>query len=309
MPEQGRVAVMSFDVIGDGCGRVPAVDRPAHDAERLDRQLLRAHSLPASGQIPRRFSGVLPLQDDRRSGRAGQWVIATARLAVAISMVITIMLATTFGTLATRSMVLASAGEMPAGSARALRELRATGRPSFRTTTTVRLHRREQFTTALDRAPCGIAASRGKLHGIREVERLAPDRHQHEAQGLAASTRRPCHPSEHPPMVIRLTSEEHDAVLRAATPLAADRREAFIADVIASLHDVPEIGRGDCHRVIVDAQRAHFDPPRFADAWQTAPTIVVEPGENRSRHRGRDRCERQDCRQGAQGFNCGKIRS
>ncbi|MFL5038099.1 MAG: hypothetical protein ACJ8EC_24165 [Microvirga sp.] len=62
-----------------------------------------------------------------------------------------------------------------------------------------------------------------------------------------------------------LTSEDlAAAVLRAAAPLAPERRQPFIADVIAALQGVPEIGPGAVHRAIVAAQHQHFDPPRFA---------------------------------------------
>jgi hypothetical protein len=63
---------------------------------------------------------------------------------------------------------------------------------------------------------------------------------------------------------IRLTSEQLDAVQRAAQPLSPDRRQAFIAQVTAALQDVPVIGPGNLHRAIVAAQREHFDPPRHA---------------------------------------------
>jgi hypothetical protein len=61
------------------------------------------------------------------------------------------------------------------------------------------------------------------------------------------------------------SSEDHlAAVLRAADPLAPDRRQPFIADVIAALQGVAVIGPGTVHRAIVAAQHQHFDPPRFA---------------------------------------------
>jgi len=62
-----------------------------------------------------------------------------------------------------------------------------------------------------------------------------------------------------------LTSEDlAAAVLRAAAPLAPERRQPFIADVIAALQGVPVVGPGAVHRAIVAAQHQHFDPPRFA---------------------------------------------
>lgn len=67
-------------------------------------------------------------------------------------------------------------------------------------------------------------------------------------------------------MPIRLTSEEHAAVLLVAAPLARPDRQPFIDAVTAALADVPVIGPGVLHRAIVAAQRAHFDPPKFSDA-------------------------------------------
>jgi hypothetical protein len=60
-----------------------------------------------------------------------------------------------------------------------------------------------------------------------------------------------------------LSAEDINVVLYAAKPLTPDRREAFIADVVATLRDVPVIGPGIVHRAIVTAQRAHFDPPHL----------------------------------------------
>jgi hypothetical protein len=42
--------------------------------------------------------------------------------------------------------------------------------------------------------------------------------------------------------------------------------EAFIHQVAETLQSVPVIGPGVLHRVIADAQRQHFEPPRFATA-------------------------------------------
>jgi hypothetical protein len=69
-----------------------------------------------------------------------------------------------------------------------------------------------------------------------------------------------------PPMPITLTDDQIEAVRRAAAPLPPAHRQAFLDDVTAALADVPVIGPGIVHRAIVAAQRAHFDPPRFATA-------------------------------------------
>jgi hypothetical protein len=61
-----------------------------------------------------------------------------------------------------------------------------------------------------------------------------------------------------------LSDQQLDQILTACAPLAPDRRQGFIEQVIAALQTVPVIGDGVLHRVIVEAQRQHFDPPRFA---------------------------------------------
>ena len=58
-----------------------------------------------------------------------------------------------------------------------------------------------------------------------------------------------------------LSSEQRDAVLRAAQPLAPASRKPFIADVTAALEREPVLGPGVVHRVIAALQRVHFDPP------------------------------------------------
>jgi hypothetical protein len=67
-------------------------------------------------------------------------------------------------------------------------------------------------------------------------------------------------------MPIHLTSDQLDAVQRAAAPLARERRQAFIDQVTTALQDVPVIGPGNLHRAIAEVQRQHFDPPRFSDS-------------------------------------------
>jgi len=72
-------------------------------------------------------------------------------------------------------------------------------------------------------------------------------------------------------MPLHLTAEHRDAVLYAAQALTADRRRAFVDDVTTTLQTLPEIGPGNLHRVIVDAQRAHFDPPQGLSLTNSAP--------------------------------------
>ena len=52
-------------------------------------------------------------------------------------------------------------------------------------------------------------------------------------------------------------------------PLARDRQQAFIAEVVATLQHVPMIGEGILYRTIATVQPRHFNPPRFADALST----------------------------------------
>ena len=61
-PEPGSVAMMALDVVDDGGRCVPAVDRPAHAAQRLDREMLGAQALPAPVSVPSR-----PVRLQRRS--------------------------------------------------------------------------------------------------------------------------------------------------------------------------------------------------------------------------------------------------
>jgi hypothetical protein len=60
---------------------------------------------------------------------------------------------------------------------------------------------------------------------------------------------------------IRLSDSELDAVMRAAGPLAVERRDAFLQQVASALQGCGEIGPGVVHRICSEAQRAHLDPP------------------------------------------------
>jgi hypothetical protein len=60
---------------------------------------------------------------------------------------------------------------------------------------------------------------------------------------------------------VRLSDSELDAVFAAAQPIPVSRRDAFLQDVATLLRRCSEIGPGSVHRAIVEAQRAHFDPP------------------------------------------------
>jgi hypothetical protein len=63
---------------------------------------------------------------------------------------------------------------------------------------------------------------------------------------------------------IALTDEQMDSVLRAAAPLLPQDRSAFLEEVARELAALPELGDGALHRVIMQVQRCHFDPPATA---------------------------------------------
>jgi hypothetical protein len=56
------------------------------------------------------------------------------------------------------------------------------------------------------------------------------------------------------------------AILAASHPLPPNCRSAFLADVARELAALPMIGDGILHRVIMDVQRRHFDPPDLGHA-------------------------------------------
>jgi hypothetical protein len=62
-------------------------------------------------------------------------------------------------------------------------------------------------------------------------------------------------------MPLKLSDSELDAVMSAAQPLAAERRDAFLQQVAGALQRCGEIGPGVVHRICAEAQRQHFDPP------------------------------------------------
>lgn len=62
-------------------------------------------------------------------------------------------------------------------------------------------------------------------------------------------------------MAVSLTDDDFAAVMTAAQPIAPDRRPDFLRDVANALQGCRCIGPGAVHRAIVEAQRAHFDPP------------------------------------------------
>jgi hypothetical protein len=65
---------------------------------------------------------------------------------------------------------------------------------------------------------------------------------------------------------IALTDAQMMAILAAAAPLAARDRNPFLLEVAQVLQGLPEVGDGALHRVIMQVQRKHFDPPQLDDA-------------------------------------------
>jgi hypothetical protein len=64
-----------------------------------------------------------------------------------------------------------------------------------------------------------------------------------------------------PPKPLALTDSELDAIMTACQPLAPERRNAFLQQVASLLRGYVEVGPGTVHRVVVQVQREHFDPP------------------------------------------------
>jgi hypothetical protein len=61
--------------------------------------------------------------------------------------------------------------------------------------------------------------------------------------------------------LIYLSDDELGAVMRAALPIAVDRRDAFLREVASALSGCAEIGPGTVHRICAATQREFFDPP------------------------------------------------
>ena len=59
----------------------------------------------------------------------------------------------------------------------------------------------------------------------------------------------------------KLSSDQVEAVLRAARPLAPADHAAFLEEVSAAIADLPVVGDGVVHRVIRDVQRRHWRAP------------------------------------------------
>jgi hypothetical protein len=66
------------------------------------------------------------------------------------------------------------------------------------------------------------------------------------------------------PELFHLTDEQANAVFAAAHPLQPNRRSAFLEEVAREISRHPILGNGLLHRLIVQIQKKHFDPPQFS---------------------------------------------
>jgi hypothetical protein len=67
-----------------------------------------------------------------------------------------------------------------------------------------------------------------------------------------------------PTTPIALSDEQMSAIWAAAMPLDVKVRGRFLEDVAGELAQLPEVGDGAVHRVVMEVQKKFFDPPTFA---------------------------------------------
>jgi hypothetical protein len=63
---------------------------------------------------------------------------------------------------------------------------------------------------------------------------------------------------------LHLTSDQLDAVFRAAAPLPVAARDDFLKAVAEALAGRAEVGDGDVFRAVREAQKQFWDPPLAA---------------------------------------------
>jgi hypothetical protein len=66
------------------------------------------------------------------------------------------------------------------------------------------------------------------------------------------------------PPIVALTEQQMTAIWAAARPLPPHARGAFLEDVANEISRHPTLGDGSLHRLIMQIQKKHFDPPDFA---------------------------------------------
>jgi hypothetical protein len=65
------------------------------------------------------------------------------------------------------------------------------------------------------------------------------------------------------PEPLRLSDAQLNAILAASHPLQPHRRGAFLEACAHALAQLPELGDGAVHRVVMAVQRRFFDPPEL----------------------------------------------
>jgi hypothetical protein len=66
------------------------------------------------------------------------------------------------------------------------------------------------------------------------------------------------------PQPIALSEEQMAAILADAQPLERHAREPFLREVAQMLQAQPQLGDGSLHRLIMEVQRRHRDPPNLS---------------------------------------------
>jgi hypothetical protein len=60
---------------------------------------------------------------------------------------------------------------------------------------------------------------------------------------------------------LRLTDDQINAIFAVSHPLPPDSRSAFLEHCARELAQLPAIGDGAVHRVVMQVQQLYFDPP------------------------------------------------
>jgi hypothetical protein len=64
---------------------------------------------------------------------------------------------------------------------------------------------------------------------------------------------------------LKLTEDQMLTLLAASKPLPADVRAAFLEHCAQEIAQLPEVGDGALHRMVMRVQRLYFDPPTSTD--------------------------------------------
>jgi hypothetical protein len=71
-------------------------------------------------------------------------------------------------------------------------------------------------------------------------------------------------------MPIKLSDDELSAVMRAARPIAVERRDAFLVDVAQALSGHAVLRPGVVGRTCAEVQKRYFDPPDTSEPGRTS---------------------------------------